>query len=304
MQRALHVLDAREVWHGPLVAAARARGWQARRIGAGTEAGPGGVGFIRTHADPAVLRRNRDDDLAMRAAGLTMVQDRAQVEVYEDKSAQFRRWGGFMPETWRVESRAGLAELLDAGLLPFPIVSKANEGASSVNVRILADRAALERHGDKVFGPGIRVKCCAGSATVTQRDYLLLQRFIPHAVTWRVNAVGRQRAIFRRFCYPDRPVAQTGNVEPVKALDATTESLLAYAETVFAALGTRWCALDILRDGAGWRLLETSLAWPWPSPGDCNNGIFFAAGSLAPGRRWIAMMDVLIDELEAGAWTA
>lgn len=297
----LYVLDTRDVWHGPLIEAARARGWSARRIFRGAEVDGEGFGFIRTHADPAELARNRDeDDPAMRSR-LTMFQDRAQVEVYENETEQWRRWGRWMPETWLVRSIEEL-ESLD---LPFPLVSKANEGASSVNVRILDDRDALMRHAAEVFGPGIPVKCCAGRAMVTQRDYLLLQRFIPHRVTWRVNIVGAQLAIFMRYCYRDRPVAQTGNVEPVKTLDSETESLLAYASDLFDALGTKWCAVDILRDGDGsWKLLETSLAWPWPSPGDCNNGIFFARGKFEPGRRWIEMMDLLIEQAEAGVWAS
>lgn len=293
----LFVLDARETWQGPLIEVARRRGWRAKRIFSADDVTGDGYGFIRPHADPDILPGHREDDLRMRQA-LTMFQDRAQIEVYENKSEQFRRWGKWMPETWRVTSEAELAGLD----LPFPLVSKADEGASSYNVRILPDRAALDRHAGQVFGPGLRVDCCAGGpggrqATTTQKDYLLLQRFIPHGVTWRVNIVGRQYAIFRRFCYPDRPVAQTGNVEPVKVLDDLTNGLLDYAKRIFADIGTKWCALDILRDGSEWKLLETSLAWPWPSPGDCNNGLFFPCR-----RRWIDMMEVLLDEAEAGVW--
>jgi hypothetical protein len=303
MERTLCVLDEREVWQGPLISAARQRGWHARRVLAGYDTGATekGFGFIRPHADPARLRINQSvDDPAMRAR-LRMFQDRAQIEVYENKTEQWRRWGRFMPETWLVTNR----DQLDAIDLPFPLVSKANEGASSVNVRILGDRDALRRHSAQVFTSGISVNCCAGSAKVTQKDYLFLQRFIPHEITWRVNIVGRQLAIFRRFCYPTRPVAQTGNVEPVKIMDAVTHDLLQYAGAVFAALETRWCAIDVLRDGDRWRLLETSLAWPWPSPGDCDNGVFFIEQDDAfvpSGRRWIDMMDVLLDEAEADVW--
>jgi hypothetical protein len=88
-------------------------------------------------------------------------------------------------------------------------------------------------------------------------------------------------------------------------MDAVTHDLLQYAGAVFAALETRWCAIDVLRDGDRWRLLETSLAWPWPSPGDCDNGVFFIEQDDAfvpSGRRWIDMMDVLLDEAEADVW--
>lgn len=300
-----YCLDERRIWHGPLIEAALARGYDARRIRRGTEASGPGFGFIRTHADPEVLRQNHADDAAMRAC-LTMVQDRAQVEVYESKSEQFWRWGHLMPRTWRIQDRAAALDLVTRTELygtPEVLVSKADVGASSLNVRILKTRAEQLSHIKHVFGKGVPVNHCSGgpggrNVRSLQRGYVLLQEFIPHEVTWRVNVIGRRFAIFRRFCYPDKPVAQTGNVEPVMKLDAETESLLEYAGKVAAEIGTRWCALDILRAGDRWLLLETSLAWPWPSPGDCMNAPFFGETT----RTWERMWDLLLDEIEAGVW--
>lgn len=298
----LCVLDERETWHGPLIAAAQARGWPARRIRHGHEADGPGLGFIRPHADPEVLPRNLEDDARMRCC-LTMVQDRGQVEVYDNKSEQWRRWRAWMPPTWRFESEAEALDFVAAH--DAALVSKADVGASSVNVRVLRSRIEQESHIRRVFGAGVEVDHCAGGrggrrARSLQHGYVLLQQFIPHEVTWRVNIIGRSWAIFRRFNYPDRPVAQTGNVEPVRQLDPQTESLLAYCTRLVAALGTRWCALDILKvDHDEWRLLETSLAWPWPSPGDCMQAPFFGDTR----RRWKEMWELLLDELEAGAFS-
>jgi hypothetical protein len=303
----LYVLDERRIWYGPLIQAAIARGYDARRIRRGSEAPGPGFGFIRVHADPEVLKQNYDDDAAMRAC-LTMVQDRAQVEVYERKSEQFWRWGRFMPRTWRIEDREAALELLRNDHLyetPKVLVSKADVGASSMNVRVLKTRAEQVSHIKHLFGRGVLVNHGAGgpggrNVTSMQRGYVLLQEFIPHTVTWRVNVIGRRFAIFKRFCYPDRPVAQTGNVEPVMKLDAETESLLEYAGMVAAEIGTRWCALDILKAGDRWQLLETSLAWPWPSPGECMKAPFFGETT----RTWEAMWELLLDEIEAGVWGA
>lgn len=289
------VLDERHVWHAAAIAAAARHGHEGRRIQSGAQVSAPGIGFIRPHADPRILRRNQDDYLMM-SEHLAMIQDADQVRLYEDKSGQFRKWAAWMPETWRfADEEEALAFLGEA---PYPLVSKADVGASSVNVRILADRTSAEAHVRQLFGRGIPVNHCAGGARSMQRGYALLQRFIAHSATWRVNAIGRRRSIFRRFCYPDRPVAQTGNVEPVMQLDAESESLLEFAEQFFAAAATRWCAIDVLRDGDHWRLLETSLAWPWPSPGKCNEAPIFGSG-----RRWIEMFDVMFEELEAGAWS-
>lgn len=231
------------------------------------------------------------------AERLVMVQDAAQVEVYESKTEQWRRWGRFMPDTWRfTDVDTALAFLNTA---PYPLVSKADVGASSVNVRILATRAEAGRHVQEIFTTGVPVSHGAEKAPKTlQRDYVLLQRFIPHKVTWRVNAIGDARAIFMRYCYPDRPVAQTGNVEPVMRLTESNEELLAHANTIFDAIGSEWCALDLLQDTDGtWKLLETSLAWPWPSPGRCNEGPIFGSS-----RKWIEIWDVMFEQAERGVF--
>jgi hypothetical protein len=87
-------------------------------------------------------------------------------------------------------------------------------------------------------------------------------------------------------------------VEPVKMMTAEIESLFEYADRFFTHAGTKWCALDILRDGSKWTLLETSLAWPWPSPGDCNNAPIFGTAL-----KWIDMFDVLMDEVRHGVFS-
>jgi biotin carboxylase len=255
---------------------------------------------MRPHADWRRLPRNQADYQLM-AARMPMVQDAAQIEVYESKSEQFRRWARFMPPTWRFADQDAALQFL-AAHGGWPLVSKADVGASSVNVRILEHRAAAEAHVREIFGPGIAVNHGAERAPKTlQRDYVLLQQFIPHQITWRVNVIGNARAIFQRYCYPDRPVAQTGNVEPVMQLSEQHEDLLRYANHVVESIGSRWCALDILQDTDGqWKLLETSLAWPWPSPGRCNEAPIF--GSSHP---WIRIWDVMFEQVAAGAfWPA
>jgi hypothetical protein len=293
-----YCLDEREVWHEAACAAARKAGYTASRIFNGEEAKEPGVGFIRPHADWRQLPQNRIDYAQMKAAGLTMIQDDAQVELYEDKSGQFDRWAEWMPETWFFMDE-GAAQTFLAGA-EFPLVSKADVGASSVNVRILYTLEEAQRHIAKLFSDGIWVHHGANCPQTKQKGYALLQRFIPHKTTYRVNAIGDARAIFFRYCYPDKPVAQTGNVDPAFEMTPELESLLEFSDRFFAHAKTKWCALDVLKDGNEWKLLETSLAWPWPSPGECNRGTIFRSG----GKKWIEMFDVMFDEVERGAWSA
>lgn len=290
-----YVLDTRDVWYAAIIKSASGRGYAAKRIFRGEEVDSAGFGFIRCHADPLELLKNqRDYDLM--AARLTMIQDEAQVRLYENKSAQFERWSEWMPPTWRFTDRDEALQFCELSA-PYPLVSKADVGASSVNVRILRDKNQAIAHVASLFGAGIQVDHCAGKARSVQKGYALLQKFIPHTVTWRVNAVGTKRAAFRRYCYPDRPVAQTGNVEPVMTVTPQVESLLEFSNQFFAEANTKWCAIDVLRDGDDWRLLETSLAWPYPSPGSCNSAPFFETK-----RRWAEMFEVMFDEIEAGTW--
>jgi hypothetical protein len=310
------ILDERGNWHGPAIETAQRRGYSTSRIKRGreaTEKGSVGLGFLRPHAIPAILERNHLDWWEM-ADRLIMVQDFRQIELYDDKSAQFWAYENFMPPTRRFGSKETAFEF--ARNFPLEgkwIVSKADVGASSKNVRILRSRRELVDHLRLLFGKGVEVDHCAGGgegrhSKGVQRGYALLQEYIPHAITWRVNAIGRGRALFKRYNAPGTFVAQTGNVEPVtvqEMLDsAIAQDILAFANGVFSELNTNWCALDILREDETGRiyLLETSVGWPWPSPGTCMEGPFF--GPIERPRKWAEMWDLMLDEYEAGTWTA
>jgi hypothetical protein len=290
-----YCLDEREVWHAAALRAAQNHGYNGRRVFRGEEVTSSGVGFIRPHVAPATLLRNHRDYEQM-ATHLTMIQDERQVKLYEDKSSQFKQWGHWMPDTWRFTRLDEAMEFLNSWS-QFPLVSKADVGASSVNVRILINKRDAERHLRMLFGNGVVVEHSCEVPKSIQKDYALLQRFIPHKVTWRVNAIGDARAVFKRFCYRNRPVAQTGNVEPVMVMDEEIESLLEYSNKFFVEANTKWCAIDVLKEGDSWKLLETSLAWPWPSPGRCNEAPIFGSE-----RKWIGMFEVMMDQVEQGAW--
>lgn len=295
--KSFYCLDEREVWHAAACRAAVNHGYDARRIYHGQETDPenGGVGFIRPHVDPLRLLRNHGDYENM-AQRVMMIQDRDQVMLYENKSQQFIKWGDWMPDTWRFtdeEHAYGFCCDYDQ----YPLVSKADVGASSVNVRILKNSSEAKRHVAQLFGAGVVVEHSCEVPKSRQQGYALFQRFIPHQVTWRVNAIGDARAIFRRFCYRHKPVAQTGNVEPVMVMTPEIESLLEYSNEFFKVAKTKWCAIDVLKDGDSWKLLETSLAWPWPSPGTCNDAPIFGSS-----HKWIGMFEAMFDQVEAGAW--
>jgi glutathione synthase/RimK-type ligase-like ATP-grasp enzyme len=287
-----YIVDERDVWHSAISDAAREFGFDPHRIKSAKEVTGPGFGFMRCHAKPARLRINQSDYDQM-ARGLVMIQDRDQVMMYENKSAQAKAYADWMPETWRFTDRKSAVEFIQTCALP--IVSKADVGASSVNVRVIDDRKKLYEHVSQLFSSGIRVSHCSGGDHSIQRGYILLQEFIPHEITYRVNIIGSGRAIFHRFNYPNRPVAQTGNVAPVMEMSEEVERLLDFADRFAEAAKTKWCALDILKSDTGWRLIETSLAWPWPSPGDCNSAPIFRTNY-----KWIDIFRCMFSELLKG----
>lgn len=292
------ILDERDVWHGPAIEAAQRRGYAPSRVKGSNfmlNKGPG-IGFIRPHADPKILELNQEDYYVMQMAGLTMIQDPLQMSLYEDKSAQLQWFEEWMPMTRRFvrkDEALGFVRSAKRDVL----VSKADVGASSVNVRILTGLSAQESHISQVFDKGVAIDHCSGGHRSVQKGYVILQEFIPHNITWRVNVVGTKMAVFKRYCYPDKPVAMTGNTDAVIELDAEIESLLDFARRFFSFADTRWCAVDILKDPSGnWRVLETSLAWPWPGVG--KQAAFFGSS-----RTWDQIWDVMFDEVEAGVWS-
>lgn len=299
----IYVHDERHIWHEAIIAAAKRAGHRGKRVfseEAYKDALPGDLAFLRPHADWRQLPANRDDYKRMCEAGLKVIQDALQVECYEDKSLQFEWWGHWMPETWRyTDHDMAQAHVAQSS---FPLVSKADVGASSTNIRILKNKEEAQRHIAQLFGAGILVHHGANCPQTKQKGYALLQRFIPHVITYRVNAVGDARAVFFRRCYADKPVAQTGNTTAAYDMTPELESLLEYSDRVLADIGSKWCALDILKDEDGsWKLLETSLAWPWETPSKYDNGTFFRS---TKDRKWAQMFDVMFDELERGAWSS
>jgi len=287
----IYILDAKHHWENDIFDAAQRAGMNARLVGSPNISGSG-YGFVRPSPDPQILPIHRAHYRTM-ANTLKMIQDQDQIDLYEDKSAQFAKYYEWMPDTWRfTDMDAAVSFVMNAS---YPLISKSNEGSSSRNVRVLANVDDALNDVFKAFAGGIEVDY--GRRKGKQKGYVLLQRFIPHRLTYRVNAIGNARAIFLRYCHPDRPVAQTGNVEPCVKLDDEMNSLLEWSDRFFKFAGTNWCAIDVLKDGEKWALLETGLAWPWPSPGTCNDGPIFRSK-----HKWIGMFDVMMDEIKAGTF--
>jgi len=297
----LNIWDNGHEWVPQMHAAAMMRGFPAQRVGHDSLLKPGTMFFIPNQFPAERLVRDVRTALALRDVtdDLVWIQDRDQLLMYEDKLAQAAEFWYWMPYT-------KVSYSLDAAIAAVdtfggPIVSKSAYGSASHNVRLLHTRGDAIREAELAFGLGIPTRRGPGP-DVFQRDYVLWQNFIPHEFTYRVTIVGTKFHVYKRFNYDDRPMACPSKVkqtEPV-AMSETIESLLDFSARFFKAIGTKWCAIDVLAEPTGalhrWRVLETSLAWARGNDPSGNACFYGTQRSLN------TQFDLLIDELERAPW--
>ncbi len=291
----LAVYDAYGIWLNAIRKSVEKRNdWTLVELDIGSGIPVGSYVFIRPTMEEKQLAREKEwIEPFFSRPDLNFITDRLQVMFYEDKCAQAREWACFLPPTWVITSKEAALNFLDINT-DWPLVSKAAVGASSQYVSILSKEEA-KAQVIQAFGDGIPLQHANWDR---QKGYVLFQRFLPNnEFTWRVNIVGREAAVFKRFNYKDKPVAQTGNTKPVSELDPMVERVIAAARSVAKEIETKWVALDILYDEPEDQLylLETSLGWPWPGVGD--GAKFFPSE-----RPWVEMFDLMLDEMDKGVF--
>lgn len=291
-------LKHNDSWGREVSRAALLRGHEAPMFKTAKEVTGGGYIFARRRQFPPLF--DQDDRMhweLWRRHNLQWIQDSMQWGLYEDKIAQFRHFGQFMPATFVKTNPVEAQSLLSSGVLKFPFVSKSAFGSASHNVRLIQSKNEALAEIDAVFSDGVEASRGPGDS-VRQKGYVLWQDFVPHEETWRVTAVGSRRHVYKRFCYPDRPVAAPASViatQPVE-MSAEVESLLDFSNRFFAYAGTKWCAIDVLKDGPRWRILEMSLAWARGDDAAGNAKFYGTDFSL------LTQHDLLIREVEDGVF--
>lgn len=290
----LYVLDPVHRWDVHIAAAGKRNGVDVRLTDRVPDAPAGeSTGFVRLPLrDPGLSRARRVYHTM--AARMPMVQDKAIIDTYEDKAAQYLRWGDWMPATALVYTPADAWRAVEQ--YGYPVIFKADTGAASTNVFKADDEASAARVIEAVFSRGLALYDGR-----RQCGHILAQEYVPHDVTWRVIAIGRARTVHKRHSATSG-ISEGLNNTPIIRMDDEVESLLAYSDAFFAHVGTQFCALDVLRHGDAWVLLETSEGWPWPHLDDHTNDAAMFRARLGATRR--QMWDVLMDELKAGVFTA
>ena len=286
----LYVLDPAHRWDAHIAAAGKRNGVDVRLIDSPPDGD--GVGFVRLPLRDPGLSRVRRMYHTM-AARMQMVQDKAIIDTYENKAEQYKRWRDWMPATALVYTPADAWRAVEQ--YGYPVIFKADTGAASTNIFKADDEAAAARVIEAVFSRGLALYDGR-----RQCGHILAQEYVAHDVTWRVIAIGRARTAHKRHSGASG-ISETRHNTPVLAMDDEVESLLAYSDAFFAHVGTRFCALDVLRHDDKWVLLETSEGWPWPHLDDhTNDAAMFRAREGATRRQ---MWDVLMDELRDGVFT-
>lgn len=299
--KTMYVIDGwhgnirRDTWLDAITAIGKRRNWEVVPVSKIEDVKTHGYVFVRPFQYPPGIAADKVlSTLITELSGMIFIQDPWSIVTYDNKVMQMPKLQKWLPATQLIINRGMAKQYLET--VTYPFISKAAVGSSSYNVRLIKNRKQAFVEIETVFrGSGLRLE--PRGRFPRQLGYLYWQEFIKHDVTYRVNIIGREVAIFKRFNFAARPMAQTGNVVPVKDLDDTMYDLLDYAAVIFDALDTKWNALDILETPDGWRLLEASLAWPWPSPGDCDNCLFWPSE-----RKWTEMFEIMFDEIEAGVW--
>lgn len=189
--------------------------------------------------------------------------------LFDDKLEQARQLARFMPPTQAFFTPKTARNYLDN--VTYPFVSKALDGVSSANVRIIEGYKQASEEIKYAFSDrGIR---CRNSQA--QRGYLLWQEMIPDCdYDIRVMVVGGQRLMLKRF---NKALDASGvRTEPCapehfRVLDPVLMGALKAAEPVIQACHMNLGLMDFLYDEKQGRyyLLEVTASWSMHGFNDC-----------------------------------
>jgi glutathione synthase/RimK-type ligase-like ATP-grasp enzyme len=179
--------------------------------------------------------------------------------LFDNKIAQTRAYGKWMPRTWHITKKEAAYEKLKDVELPF--ISKSSNGYRSNNVRFVRDLNTARTEIESAFsGDGIPI-----FEGHRQKGYLLWQEFIPGSRNdWRIGLLAK------RFCYALRrmnresvPFASgSGVADMVEELDDEAMAALDFAMRFVRENDLNMTAIDVIKGKDGKLfLLESSCAW-------------------------------------------
>ena len=210
----------------------------------------------------------------------------------------------YMPLTYVHTSYDRKAEVrASINTLGLPFVSKAKEGSSSVNVRLIesVEDAMAEFETAMTFGISTRV---GKGRCGLQRGYVLWQRFIPgNKGDIRICINGDYAIMLERDNAHGVPFASgSGRNRPINNPNTRQLEALDTADRYFKLRQFKWCGIDMVYEEAEnkWWVLETTLGWSLKAYEDCR---YFHLPTLSPtecrGADWCR---VFLNQLENGVF--
>ena len=229
----------------------------------------GGRVFVRLDQQGSQRDISREIVFALNRRGCVTLPTLQEARWYDDKVAQLPVLSRWMPATWHVTDRDEAMRL--AAAIPWArgvrLVSKAAEGSSSANVRVLESRRDAELEIEQAFGPGISCRYDR-----VQRGYVYWQRLVDgNPCDYRVCVVGDALYGLVRQNRPGTITASgSGIFQPLTLTDSRARAAAELAVRISREIGTRWMAYDFVFDEDGRALvLEMSSAWTMKAYEQC-----------------------------------
>lgn len=233
----------------------------------------------------------------LHARGIKTLPTAAEGRLYDDKAAQIKPLGPWLPPTVYFRERTKAAAWLDTEA-EFPLVSKSIDGAGSKGVRVLKDRAAAHAELRAAFmAPGI-----PSVYDRRQFGYVYWQRLVPNnPCDYRVCVVGPYLYGLIRENRPGTIFASgSGRASPLTLATERERRAAELGVEIADALGTQWMAFDIVFDEDERPVvLELSSAWTMQAYAEAP---MFSRETLEPVKRTgAASFDVAVEIME-GVW--
>ena len=188
------------------------------------------------------------------ARGCVTVPNKREAIWYDDKIAQLPDLKPWAPATHYLTAPP------DPFVFNYPLISKAAEGASAANVRLIHTPKQATKEIEQVFSPkGLQLKYGR-----SQRDYLLWQEFLPGNIgDYRICIVGDCFFGLMRYNRPGTWAASGSGIGyPITLATERERAAARLANEAASALGTRLVAFDVLFTPAGEpRIVEMSASW-------------------------------------------
>jgi hypothetical protein len=242
----LYAFNDKKGWGRRLYEAAKARGVVVKLFRSPFGVPPGAKVFLRMDQQGSMRRVSKVVAEKLAQRGCELYPSLQECRWYDDKILQHEALKKWMPATLVTDNRKEAAEWLEKNKPPF--VSKLSHGASSKNVRLVADR-------EEALALAASQKYVYWQKLIGGKDY-----------DYRITIVGDHLFGLRRFVRAgDFRASGSGVFEHLTFESAEERKVAELALKISAELNVSWVAFDFVMSGKTPKVLEMSSSWHWES---------------------------------------